>query len=116
MKKKSPFFSIIFLAFYVSATMAQNVPNGFAAVAGDVLTTTTGGGNATPITVQTFAELSAAVSGTTPRVVIVSGVIRTTDGGGFGLSIGSNITIQGAEINATIYGGIRMSGSSNVII
>src|SRR5688572_15799517 len=122
MKKKSTIFNygrhcfiVIFLAFYVSMTMAQT-PTGFAAVAGDGLTTTTGGGSASPVTVTTYAGLSSAVSGTTPRVIIVSGTIRTTDGGGFGLQIGSNITITGADKNATIYGGINISGSGNVII
>jgi pectate lyase len=110
------FFTVIFLSFYVSLTMAQDVPTGFASVAGDGLSTTTGGDSASPVTVHTYAELSSAVSGTTPRVIIVSGTIRTTDGGGFGLPIGSNITIKGADKNATIYGGINISGSSNVII
>jgi pectate lyase len=77
---------------------------------------TTGGGNATPTTVKTFADFKAAVQDSAPRVVILSGLIKTTDGDGFGLKIASNKTVIGADKNATIYGGIDMTNVSNVII
>jgi pectate lyase len=79
---------------------------GWATVSG----TTTGGGNATPQTVTTFADLQNAVSGTTPRVVYVRGNL-----GPGKLRIGSNKTIVGL-CGAEIRGAITLSGSSNVII
>lgn len=85
---------------------------GFATVNG----TTTGGGDAPPTTVKTYAELKTAVSDDLPRVIVVSGTIKTTDGGGYGLPIGSNKTLQGADKGATIYGGIAITGVNNVIV
>ncbi len=87
---------------------------GFATLNADGVNGTTGGGNASPTTVKTFAELKAAVQDRAARVVIVSGTIKTE--GGSALEIASNKTIQGADKNATIHGGISMSGVSNIII
>lgn len=86
--------------------------DGYASVNGS----TTGGGNATPVTVSTYAAFKEAVQSKDPKVVIVSGTIRTTDGDGYGLVIGSNKTIQGKDKNATIYGGIAITGATNVIV
>src|SRR5262245_11799766 len=89
---------------------------GFAAVNANGVATTTGGGDATPTTVTTFAALMAAAQDSAPRVIIVSGTIKTTDGGGSAMNVASNKTIIGANKSATIYGGINMSSVSNVII
>lgn len=96
-------------------TSANGCPTeliGFAAVE----SVTSGGGDVPPTIVKTYAELKAAVSDNTPRVVVVSGTIKTTDGDGYGLPIGSNKTIQGADKSATIYGGIAITGVNNVIV
>jgi pectate lyase len=101
------------------ATSSNGCPDellGWATVDADGVNGTTGGGDVTPTTVKTFADLKAAVQDTKPRVVIVSGTIKTTDGGGYGLAIASNKTLMGADKNATIYGGIDMSNVSNVIV
>ena len=89
---------------------------GFATVSAEGVNGTTGGGNTTPVQVATLAELAAAVEGSEPGVVVVSGTIRTTDGDGYPLAIGSNKTVVGADANATIYGGLRVNDVSNVII
>lgn len=89
---------------------------GWATVNGDGVANTTGGGNATPTTVTTLAALAAAAQDSQPRVIVVSGTIRTTDAGGFAMNIASNKTIMGANKSATIYGGINLSNVSNVII
>lgn len=81
---------------------------GYATVGGS----TTGGGAATPVTVKTLAELNSAVSGTTPRVVIVDGIITATSA----VRISSNKTVIGKDKNAKIIGGIEMSGVNNVIV
>lgn len=80
------------------------------------MSTTTGGGDATPTVVRTYSELKAAVQDTEPRVVVVSGTIKTTEGDGYPLPVASNKTVVGEDKNATIYGGLTMKSVSNVII
>lgn len=76
----------------------------------------TGGGNATPQIVTTRDEFAAAVSGSTPRVVVVSGTINAITDSGSAIQIGSNKTIVGIDKNAKLHGGINFSGQSNVIV
>ena len=112
--------TIMILLTTASWAMAQeldrDVPDGWAIFPGNGVESTTGGGSAFPTTVTTFSELSKAAADKVPRVIIVSGTIKTTDGGGYAMKIASNKTIIGADSNATIYGGIEMSGVSNVIV
>ncbi|WP_437836647.1 pectate lyase family protein [Sorangium sp. So ce1153] len=89
---------------------------GWAAVDAEGVNGTTGGGDAAPTTVTTFSALKAAAQDPAPRVIIVSGTIDTTEGGGSALEIKSNKTIQGANSSAKIYGGLSMKNVSNVII
>jgi len=89
---------------------------GWATTNADGQNGTTGGGNAAPTTVTTFEAFRAAAQDSAPRVIIVSGTIRTTDGGGSAMRVSSHKTIIGADKDATIYGGIAMSDVSNVII
>ncbi len=70
---------------------------------------TTGGGNATPVTVTTLAAFQSAVSGSTAAVVYVKGVLAAGK-----ISVGSNKTIAGI-CGAEIHGHLGMSGS-NVIL
>jgi len=74
------------------------------------VTTTTGGGNATPQTVTTVAALSTAAAGTDAAVIYVSGVLPNGV-----IEVGSNKTIVGL-CGAEIHGHMDLSGSSNVII
>lgn len=90
----------------------SDTPIGFAMVNG----TTTGGGNAKPTQVTTLAELKAAVQDDAPRVIHVSGTIKTTDESGWPLDIKSNKTIVGVDKHATIYGGIAIKSATNVIV
>jgi len=73
---------------------------------------TTGGGNSTPVVVSNASELRDALSGNSARVVHFSGTIDT---GSSSISIGSNKTLQGTTKNATIRGGLSVSGN-NVIV
>ncbi len=82
---------------------------GWAAVNGNGVATTTGGGNATPITVTTLAELQAAVLGTDPAVIFVKGVLAPGV-----LRPGSNKTIAGV-CGAELHGHIEVNQSVNVI-
>jgi len=71
---------------------------------------TTGGGNATPVTVTSLSALEAAVSGSGAAVVYVKGVLSAGK-----LTVGSNKTIAGV-CGAEIHGHVELSGSTNVII
>lgn len=77
---------------------------------------TTGGGDATPTIVTTLEDLKSAAQDEAPRVIHVSGTIRTTDESGWPLEIRSNKTIMGVDKDATIYGGIAIKDASNVIV
>ncbi len=83
---------------------------GWASQSGMSVTTTTGGGNATPQTVTTLAALGSAVSGTDAKVIYVAGKLAAGK-----IKIGSNKTIVGL-CGAEIHGYLGLSGSSNVII
>jgi len=83
---------------------------GWAGVSGNDTATTTGGGEATPISVSTLAQLQAAASGTTPAVIHVTGALNPGN-----LTIGSNKTIVGL-CDAEIHGHVELSESVNVII
>ncbi|WJH36164.1 stalk domain-containing protein [Paenibacillus sp. CC-CFT747] len=86
---------------------------GWASVDAEGVNGTTGGGQATPQTVTTLAELEALAGDDVPRVIIVSGTI--TSGADF-IHVGSNKTIQGADKHATIRGGITIDNESNIIV
>jgi pectate lyase len=83
---------------------------GWATQPGNGVDTTTGGGNAAPVTVTTLAALNAAVGGTTPAVVWVKGVLEAGT-----VKIGSNKTIVGL-CGAELHGHVEMKGSVNVIL
>lgn len=108
-------------ALQVSDLLDMSELAGWAAVKGEGLESTTGGGNAEPVVVTTKDEFAAAVSGNTPRVVVVSGkIISMSSGvkqeGGYAIDIGSNKTIVGMNKEAELYGGINIKNSSNVIV
>jgi pectate lyase len=83
---------------------------GWAAVAGNGLDTTTGGGNAPLQVVTTLAELQAAVAGTNPAVIGVRGILEPGE-----VRIGSNKSIIGL-CGAQIHGHVEINGSANVIV
>jgi len=83
---------------------------GWAATSGNGVTTTTGGGSAAAVSVSTLAALQSAVSGTTARVINVTGKLAAGK-----IDVGSNKTIVG-QCGAEIHGHLEMSGSVNVIL
>lgn len=78
----------------------------------------TGGGNATPIVVKTFADLQKAASGSEPKVIHIDGTV----GGGWSgktgdrLTIGSNKTIVGLRPGTLLKAPIYIPSASNVIV
>jgi pectate lyase len=83
---------------------------GWASVSGNSVTTTTGGGTATPMVVTTLSDFTNAVKGTNAAVIYVKGVL---DAGK--VNVGSNKTIAGV-CGAEVHGHLELSGSSNVIV
>ena len=77
---------------------------------------TIGGERGATITVSSYKEFKAAVQSKDPKIVIVQGTIKTTDGDGYALKIQSNKTIMGKDKKSTIYDGLSIHGVKNVII
>jgi pectate lyase len=89
-----------------SAGAAETAPIGFGAG-------TTGGGNATPVTVSTLAALRTAVSGDSPKAVRVSGLISLSGQ----VDIGSNTTVVGVGAGSGLTGGgLRIKEETNVVV
>ncbi len=73
---------------------------------------TTGGGNATPITVSSASAFRSAVSGSSSKVVIVNGNINL----GGDVTIGSNTTLVGANTSSGLYNGtVKIQGTNYII-
>ncbi|CAE6496866.1 unnamed protein product [Rhizoctonia solani] len=90
------------------ATTSDKATLGYATLSGG----TTGGGSATPVTVTTLAALKSAVTGSTAKVVIISGTIT----GNEVVKVGANTSVLGKS-GATLSGvGLRVIDVSNVII
>ncbi len=81
-----------------SPLLAQNIatPDGYAGAEG-----TTGGGDATPITVSTAADFKTAVGNNDPAVIVVEGLLSVGS-----VNIGSNKTIIGANESSGLTGGV----------
>ena len=88
-------------------------PVGWAAVSGQGVATTTGGGSAGRVTVTSLEELKRLLNDEVPRVIIVSGRIET---GPKALEIRSHKTLLGADKGATIHGGLSIKNSANIIV
>jgi len=89
-----------------SAGAAESSPVGFGAG-------TTGGGSATAVTVSTLSAFKSAVSGSTAKVVKVSGLISLSGQ----VDIGSNTTVLGVgSPSGFTGGGLRLKKVSNVVI
>ncbi|KEP48676.1 pectate lyase [Rhizoctonia solani 123E] len=90
------------------AAASDKATIGYATLSGG----TTGGGSATPVTVTTLAALKTAVTGSTAKVVIISGTIT----GNEVVKVGANTSLLGKS-GATLSGvGIRVIDVSNVIV
>jgi pectate lyase len=83
---------------------------GWAAVAGNGVQTTTGGGELAPTVVTTLEQLQDAVQGDEPRVILVRGELAPGD-----FAIGSNKTIVGT-CGAEVHGHLEFRESVNVIV
>ncbi|CAE6439967.1 unnamed protein product [Rhizoctonia solani] len=113
------FASTLALAFGLGAAYATPVVEkraatsdkatiGYATLSGG----TTGGGSATPVTVTTLAALKTAVTGSTAKVVIISGTIT----GNEVVKVGANTSLLGKSGAALTGVGLRVIDVSNVIV
>jgi pectinesterase/pectate lyase len=95
-------------------------PDGFAAVAGNGLETTTGGAGGKVVTVKTLEDLRANAIAAEPLVIKVLGSItvdKLATGGANMILVGSNKTIVGAGPGAEIVGGgFYINQQQNVIV
>jgi pectate lyase len=90
-------------------TRAVGSPVGWATQNGG----TTGGGGAAATTVTSASALTAALAGTNPKVIRISGLISVSGM----LRVNSNTTIQGAGSGSGITGGgFTLNGARNVIL
>jgi len=88
----------------------ETSPTGWASVEDLGLTGTTGGEGGEVVEVSTTADFLAAIAGTEPRIIQVSGVV-----GPDRFEIGSNKTVEGLP-GAEIHGAVRIDEVSNVIV
>ena len=109
------------LAVCASAAVDQCKPIGWATRSGRTSTAfeVTGGGNVTPITVTTFADLQKYAKDSSPRVIYIDGTLGSGWSGRTGdrLNItGSNKTIIGLRPGTVLKAPIHISKASNIII
>ena len=109
------------LAVCASAAVDQCKPIGWAPRSGRTSTPfeVTGGGNATPITVTTFADLQKYAKDSSPRVIYIDGTLGSGWSGTTGdrLNItGSNKTIIGLRPGTLLKAPIHISKASNIIV
>ncbi|MCL6674374.1 pectate lyase family protein [Streptomyces panaciradicis] len=89
-----------------SASAAESSPVGFGAG-------TTGGGSASATTVTTLSAFKSAVTGSTAKVVRVSGIISLSGQ----VDVGSNTTVLGVGSSSGFTGGgLRLKNATNVIV
>ena len=109
------------LVVCASAAVDQCKPIGWATRSGRTSTPfeVTGGGNATPITVTTFADLQKYAKDSSPRVIYIDGTLGSGWSGTTGdrLNItGSNKTIIGLRPGTLLKAPIHISKASNIIV
>lgn len=121
----------------VSLYLDRKELEGFAAMPGEGLLTTTGGDGGEVVIVENTVELVNAINDDIPRIVVIKGQVVSMlsndkmdlnsatnlennmgvkSKGGYGLSVGSNKTIVGYDENAELYGGLKINNESNVIV
>lgn len=111
---------VVFLSAY--QVMAQDGNSSFGWANYDGQTTekgpVTGGGNATPVKVTTFADLKAAVESSEPRVIHVMNDMGNGYRGTSGdvLKFKSNKTIIGVKAGLTVKCSFQISGAENIIV
>jgi len=119
-KTKNILFILLLIAAANSFAQDQCKPIGWATWSGRSggPTTITGGGNATPITVTTFADLLKYATDSQARVIYVDGTLGAGWSGTSGdrLTLASNKTIIGIRAGTQLKAPILIKNVNNVII
>jgi pectate lyase len=107
------FVKLLFVAVVSATALKRAVPvdsmSGFATLNGG----TTGGTGGPTVTVTTLAALRSAITGATPKIVQVSGIIT---GDGDTIDVGNHTTVLGLGTNSGVTGGgFRVKKGTNVI-
>ncbi|KAG8738827.1 hypothetical protein FRC10_006438 [Ceratobasidium sp. 414] len=103
-----------FVALIVGAPFGSSALEQRASISAKATTgfATLNGGTATPVTMTTFDALKSAVTGSSPKVVLVSGTIS----GAATIKAGANTSLVGKKDATLADVGIRVDTVSNVII
>jgi pectate lyase len=119
MKKTTTFFaSLAMLCVTSQISFAQCTAMGWATYDGQSASSITGGGNATPVQVTTFAQLKAEAASSSPKVIYVMNDVGNGYKGETGdrVILASNKTIIGFKPGITVKAGWLIKGVSNVIV
>jgi len=122
MKSKFPMCAFLVLGGLLASARAQDQckPIGWATRDGRTggAVSVTGGGTATPVVVNTFADLKSAATGTTAKVIYIDGTLGAGWSGTSGdrLEIGSNKTIVGLKPGTILKACIHIKNGANVIL
>ncbi|MBN1309749.1 MAG: hypothetical protein JXA18_17645 [Chitinispirillaceae bacterium] len=115
MNRKNIFVTCL-VALTCCHVFSQDKPDGFAAISGKGLSTTTGGANGKTVTVATFADLRKYAESSDPYIILVKGRI-TPPSKGDGVNVKSNKTIVGLGNDATLYQiELHIINQQNIII
>ncbi|MBN2182497.1 MAG: hypothetical protein JW715_11345 [Sedimentisphaerales bacterium] len=108
-------FSFLFVATFCLinvGTAVADAPIGWAAVGGNGLESTTGGGDGKVVAARTFEELADYAKSPEPLTILVEGTLT-----GERISVASNKTIMGRGADAKLIGiELNMNRVSNIII
>jgi pectate lyase len=85
---------------------------GWASESGDLVSSTTGGGDTTPVVPTTLEELETYASDDQPRVIHIEGVWELNGR----LNVASNKTLLGIGTDAELRGGVRIRGYDDAFI
>lgn len=107
---RSSSLSVFAVALALLSPVAAFAVDGWATQGGG----TTGGAGGSTVTVSTLSAFQSAVTGSTPRIIHVSGTITLPTSGDF--DIGSNKTIIGDGANSGFIGDLRAKNQSNLIL
>lgn len=116
MTKQQLYCTGLLAVLALNLAFSQDKPDGFAAISGRGLRTTTGGENGKKVTVTTFTDLKKYAESIEPYIILVKGTIPAP-GKGDAVNVNSNKTIVGLGNDATLYQvELHIINQQNIII
>ncbi|MFC0876300.1 T9SS type A sorting domain-containing protein [Saccharicrinis sp. FJH2] len=115
MKQFLHYYFLIITLFSLQNIFAQDKPDGFAAVSGLGLETTTGGEGGEVVIADTYAKFNTYARSSRPYIILVKGVLESTSWQE--IDVNSNKTIIGYGTNATLKNmELHIINKQNIII